>query len=199
MKRISIRCLVVLGAIAPFIPLATSAAAQATVVVGTGNPDIDVPAVQAAVDQSGEVILKGHFSFNRTPTVPTALAGAGYPPATILVSKAVTISGEGDGDDMTTIEGGTIPLYVEAMGAAVTIHALRFVRPQMGAIVVYAVSGLTQIGPEEVAIVRRFGRPLDDDLGPGLHWRWPWPVEDIARIRPNRIYTVEVGFGYNGI
>ena len=143
MKRISIRCLVVLGAIAPFIPLATSAAAQATVVVGTGNPDIDVPAVQAAVDQSGEVILKGHFSFNRTPTVPTALAGAGYPPATILVSKAVTISGEGDGDDMTTIEGGTIPLYVEAMGAAVTIHALRFVRPQMGAIFVYAVSGLT--------------------------------------------------------
>jgi hypothetical protein len=143
MKRISIRCLVVLGAIATIVPLATSAAAQATVVVGTGNPDIDVPAVQAAVDQSGEVILKGHFSFNRTPTVPTALAGAGYPPATILVSKAVAISGEGDGDDMTTIEGGTIPFYVEAMGAAVTIHALRFVRPQIGAILVYAVSGLT--------------------------------------------------------
>jgi hypothetical protein len=135
----------VLGAIATIIPLATSAAAQATVVVGTGNPDIDVPAVQAAVDQSGEVILTGHFSFNRTPTVPTALTGAGYPPATILVSKAVAISGEGDGDgdDMTTIEGGTIPFYVEAMGAAVTIHALRFVGPQTEAILVYAVSGLT--------------------------------------------------------
>src|SRR6267378_3114140 len=143
MKRISIRCLMVLGAIAAIIPLATSAAAEATVVVATGNPDIDVPAVQAAVDQSGEVILKGHFSFNRTPTVPTALMGAGYPAATILVSKAVAISGEGDADDMTTIEGGTIPLYVEAMGAAVTIHALRFVRPQIGAIRVYAVSGLT--------------------------------------------------------
>lgn len=143
MKRISIRCLMVLGAIATIIPLATSAAAQATVVVGTGNPDIDVPAIQAAVDQSGEVILKGLFSFNRTPTVPTALAGAGYPAATILVSKSVAISGEGDGDDMTTIEGGTIPFYVEAMGAPVTIHALRFVRPQTSAIFVYAVSGLT--------------------------------------------------------
>jgi hypothetical protein len=133
----------VLGAIAIIIPLATSAAAQATVVVGTGNPDIDVPAVQAAVDQNGEVILKGLFSFNRTPTVPTALAGAGYPAGTILVSKSVAISGEGDGDAMTTIEGGTIPFYVEAMGAPVTIHALRFVRPQTSAIFVYAVSGLT--------------------------------------------------------
>jgi hypothetical protein len=143
----------VLGAIATIIPLATSAAAQATVVVGTGNPGIDVAAVQAAVDQSGKVILKGHFSFNRTPTVPTALTGAGYPAATILVSKAVAISGEGDGDDMTTIEGGAIPFYVEALGAAVTIHALRFVRPQMRAILVYAVSGLTIASCKIVGLV----------------------------------------------
>jgi hypothetical protein len=47
------------------------------VVVGTGNPDIDVPAVQAAVDQGGNVILKGHFSFNRPPTVPTATGFVG--------------------------------------------------------------------------------------------------------------------------
>src|SRR5262249_26997656 len=41
-----------------------------TVVVGTGDPDIDVPAVQAAVDQGGDVILQGHFSFDRPPTIP---------------------------------------------------------------------------------------------------------------------------------
>jgi hypothetical protein len=122
------------------IALAASAAAQA-VVVGTDNPDIDVPAVQAAVDQGGEVILKGHFSFNRPPTVPTALAG--YPPATVLVWKAVTISGARDRDDeMTTIEAGTFPFYVEAPGAPVTIQRLRFVRPKGDAILVYAVSGL---------------------------------------------------------
>src|SRR5215469_8163689 len=75
--------------------LASTAAAQ-TVVVGTGNPDVDVPAVQAAVNQGGDVNLKGHFSFRRDPTVtiPTALLPWGYPPkATILVSKAVAISG----------------------------------------------------------------------------------------------------------
>src|SRR5262249_14235806 len=36
--------------------------------------------------------------------------------------------------------------------------------------VVYALSGLTIVGPDEVAVVRRFGRPLDE-LGPGLYWR----------------------------
>jgi Cu+-exporting ATPase len=62
------------------------------------------------------------------------------------------------------------------------------------ALVGYALSGLTQVGPDEVAVVRRFGRPLADDLGPGLHWRWPRPVEDVTRVKPGRLYTVEVGF-----
>src|SRR5215472_12127397 len=59
-------CLVVCGG-----GLVAGTAAQAhTVVVGTGDPDIDVPAVQAAVDQGGDVILQGHFSFDRPPTIP---------------------------------------------------------------------------------------------------------------------------------
>src|SRR5262245_13404952 len=75
MKRIRITLwLVILPAIAT-LSFAARAAAQ-TVVVGTGNPDIDVPAVQAAVDQGGDVVLKGHFSFDRSPTIPTAPAGS---------------------------------------------------------------------------------------------------------------------------
>ncbi len=58
----------------------------------------------------------------------------------------------------------------------------------------YALSGLTQVEAGEVALVRRFGRALDDDLGPGLYWRWPWPVEDVTRVRPDEIRTVEIGF-----
>jgi hypothetical protein len=127
---------------------AASAAAQ-TVVVGTGDPDTDVKAVQAAVDQGGEVILKGHFSFNRPPMVRTATPFVGGL-ATVLVSRAVAISGAQDEDgemrredsEMATIEGGTTPFYVEAPGARVTIRGLRFIRPRGDAIFVYAVSGL---------------------------------------------------------
>ena len=132
------------AAFATLLAWAASAPAQ-TVVVGTGNPDLDVPAVQAAVDQGGEVTLKGHFSFNRPPTVPTATHFAGGL-ATVLVSKAVVISGTQDGDtqdgEMTSIEGGTTPFYVEAPGASVTIQGLRFIRPNGNAIFVYAVTGL---------------------------------------------------------
>src|SRR5438477_103726 len=39
---------------------------------------------------------------------------------------------------------------------------------------VYTLTGLTQINADEVAVVRRFGRVLPGDLGPGLYWRWPW-------------------------
>src|SRR5690242_3755406 len=67
--------------------LAWGATASAqTVVIGTGDPNLDVPTVQAAVDEGGQVVLKGHFSFNRPPTVPTATAFVGGL-ATVLVSK----------------------------------------------------------------------------------------------------------------
>ncbi len=58
----------------------------------------------------------------------------------------------------------------------------------------YAAGGLTLVGPDEVAVVRRFGKPLDEDLGPGLHWRWPPPVEDVTLLQPDRVRTVEIGF-----
>src|SRR5262245_54595550 len=64
----------------------------------------------------------------------------------VLVSKAVAISGarEGQADDgeLTSIDAGTIPFYVEAPGAQVSIQGLRFIRPKGVAVRVYAVSGL---------------------------------------------------------
>src|SRR5215831_2177619 len=78
---------------------AASAGAQ-NVVDGTGDPDVDVPAVQAAVDQGGEVILRGHFSFDRDPTIvlPPLFHGGLLPlsGAMVLVSRAVSISGARD-------------------------------------------------------------------------------------------------------
>jgi regulator of protease activity HflC (stomatin/prohibitin superfamily) len=58
----------------------------------------------------------------------------------------------------------------------------------------YGLSGLTRVDAGEVGVVRRFGRVLPDDLEPGLHWRWPWPVERVSKVRPGRLRTLEVGF-----
>jgi Cu+-exporting ATPase len=58
----------------------------------------------------------------------------------------------------------------------------------------YAIGGLVQVGPDEVAVVRRFGRALKPVLEPGLHWRLPWPMETVDRLQPDRVRTIEVGY-----
>ena len=119
--------------------LAGSGLAQPSIVAGTGNPDFDVPAVQAAVDQGRSVVLVGRFSFDRSPSAP---AGAIYN-RMITVSKDIVISGVPDDQgEMPTIEAGNWPFFIDAAGANVTIQGLHFIRPSAGAIWVYAVSGL---------------------------------------------------------
>jgi Cu+-exporting ATPase len=61
-------------------------------------------------------------------------------------------------------------------------------------LLVYALSGITVIGPDEVGVVRRFGRPLEQDYAPGIHWGWPWPIDQVVRVQPQRVRTVEIGF-----
>ena len=125
--------------IAVVIAFAATAAAQVGVVVGTGDPNIDVPAVQAAVDQGGFVTLIGHLSFDRPPTRP---AGATYS-RMVTVSKEVVITGNRDEHaELPTIEAGFIPFLVEAPGARVVLQGLHFLRPKGAAIWVYAASGL---------------------------------------------------------
>jgi Cu+-exporting ATPase len=45
----------------------------------------------------------------------------------------------------------------------------------------------------EVGVTQRFGRAVAD-LEPGLHIRWPWPIETVTRLRPGDVRSVEVGF-----
>jgi hypothetical protein len=121
----------------------TAATCNAAVVAGTGDPHLDVPAVQAAVDRGGRVVLVGHFSFDMPPSKP---AGAIYS-RMVTVSKEVVISGQRDEHgEMPAIEGGSVPFYVDAPGSRVTIRGLHFVRPKRAAVWIYAASGLTITG-----------------------------------------------------
>ena len=58
---------------------------------------------------------------------------------------------------------------------------------------VWAASGLRTIEPQEVGLVQRFGRHVGGELGPGLHWRLPWPVERVTRVEPDRLRVAAVG------
>jgi Cu+-exporting ATPase len=61
------------------------------------------------------------------------------------------------------------------------------------ALLAYLASGLTIVAPDEVAVVRRFGNPVDDDLKPGWYWRYPWPIEETTRVS-QQVRTVNIGF-----
>src|SRR6478609_11115966 len=100
MKALHGICFAGIVAVASF----TGTVAAQMVVVGTGDPDIDIAAVQSAVDRGGTVTLRGRFSFANPPTGHLTLPDL---MATILVSKDVSISGVWDEHgEMTTIEGG---------------------------------------------------------------------------------------------
>src|SRR5437016_5811583 len=143
--------------------------AAQTVVVGTGDPDIDIAAVQAAVDRGGSVLLRGHFSFDNPPIRRGALPDL---MAMVLVSKEVTISGVLDErGEMTAIHGGEIPFAVEAGGAEVRIERLRFVGPKRYAIFVDAVRGLTieSCAIESVEALPPPGNQTGITLGIGIY------------------------------
>ena len=57
----------------------------------------------------------------------------------------------------------------------------------------WLLSGLTQIGASEVGVAQRFGA-IQAILSPGLHARWPWPIETVTKLKPDAVRTVEVGF-----
>jgi HflK protein len=82
--------------------------------------------------------------------------------------------------------------------AALTGMRLTAVRLQVATIVavaaLYLGSGLFSVQHGEVGLKTRFGRIAAADLGPGLHYRLPWPVEGHRLIQRDRLRRIEVGF-----
>jgi HflK protein len=79
--------------------------------------------------------------------------------------------------------------------AFVQHHQRPIARAATGALaLVWLLSGVTVVGPNESAIVQRFGRLVDGSAGPGLHVRLPWPIETVTRVSTRRVRVVEVGF-----
>jgi len=63
----------------------------------------------------------------------------------------------------------------------------------------YLASSIVVVGPNEEGIVERFGRPTTADgqvrhIGPGLHFKLPWPM-DIAYLHPTQ-QIMELHIGY---
>jgi membrane protease subunit HflK len=54
-------------------------------------------------------------------------------------------------------------------------------------------SGFYVVGTDERAVVRRFGA-VDAEVGPGMHYRLPWPVDRVDVVKTTSVMKVGVGF-----
>jgi len=98
-----------------------------------------------------------------------------------------------------------VPVTPEDAGSQALAEALRssfglikFV--MLGLVVAFFASGFFTVGPQERAIILRFGRPVGEGekalLGPGLHWSFPYPIDEVRRVPITEIQTVRSTTGW---
>ena len=57
----------------------------------------------------------------------------------------------------------------------------------------FLLSSFYSIGPDEVGVIRRFGK-YTKTTQPGLHWKLPFNIEKLNKVKVKRIYKEEFGF-----
>lgn len=59
------------------------------------------------------------------------------------------------------------------------IHSFIFLLFLLAAAGLVIASASFQLSPAEVALVNRWGKPSETVETPGLHWKWPYPIESV--------------------
>src|SRR5690606_27992421 len=66
-------------------------------------------------------------------------------------------------------------------------------------VIVFFASGVFTVPSQQRAIVLRFGNPVgtgeDQLLGPGLHWSFPYPIDEVVRMPIGEVQTVTSSAG----
>ena len=79
--------------------------------------------------------------------------------------------------------------------AVVVERRREYARPALvAAFGLLVLSGFYTIRPEEVGIIERFGRRLLPYEEPGLHYRFPWPIDRLNRVGALKVRTIEIGY-----
>ncbi|MBP8604932.1 MAG: hypothetical protein KBI46_03695 [Phycisphaerae bacterium] len=61
------------------------------------------------------------------------------------------------------------------------------------ALTLYLMSSFAVVGPGQAAVVEYFGSPVRD-LEPGLHLKWPWPIEKVYVFPTDQIQQITIGY-----
>ena len=61
------------------------------------------------------------------------------------------------------------------------------------AVIIFILTGLYTINPEEVGVIQRFGKYIDT-TEPGLHFKIPFGVDKLTKVKVKHVYKEEFGF-----
>ena len=53
----------------------------------------------------------------------------------------------------------------------------------LGLAVLWLLSGIYLVGPDQQAVVTQFGRVVEERVLPGMHYRWPYPIGQVHKLR----------------
>jgi membrane protease subunit HflK len=98
----------------------------------------------------------------------------------------------------TPVDAGSQAL-AEALRSSFAI--IKFVMLVLAA--VFLASGFFTVGPQQQAIILRFGRPVAQGqqalLGPGLHWSFPYPIDEPVIVSVSGLQRVESSVGWYAV
>lgn len=95
----------------------------------------------------------------------------------------------------TPVDAGSLALS-EALRSSFGV--VKFVMVLL--VCVFLGSGFFTVGPQERAIIIRLGKPVGEGekalLGPGLHWSWPYPIDEYVKVPISSIQKVSSTVGW---
>ncbi len=65
-------------------------------------------------------------------------------------------------------------------------------------VALYLASGVYVVQANEEGLLRRFGVLQRETVKPGIHYRIPWPVDRVDRVKIKEVKRIEVGFSPGG-
>jgi membrane protease subunit HflK len=99
-------------------------------------------------------------------------------------------------DSPTSVDDAGAQALAEALGSSFKIVKLLMV----ALVVAFFASGIFTVRPNQIAIKLRFGKPeglgADQLLKPGLHWKFPSPIDEIVYVPVGESRTVTSTAGW---
>ena len=59
---------------------------------------------------------------------------------------------------------------------------------------IYLLSGIYIVGTNEVGPVKRFGKLIRENVESGIHYRMPWPIDEVDKVKIKEVVRTELSF-----